>query len=83
MELTYFVYILRSLTDATKTYVGFTTRLETRIEEHNSGSQTYSRRYAPWEMVTYVAFPSRDLALGFEKYLKSASGKAFIQKHLL
>ena len=43
MELTYCVYILRSLMDGSKTYVGFTTRLEARLAEHNSGTQTYSR----------------------------------------
>jgi len=83
MEQKYFVYILRSLADAKRTYVGFTTRLDTRLDRHNAGLETYSRRYAPWERVTYVAFSSRDSALAFEKYLKSPSGKAFIQEHLL
>jgi putative endonuclease len=79
----YYVYILRSLREPGKTYVGFTENLDRRLEEHNSGSQVYSHRYAPWEMVTFVAFATRTVALEFERYLKTPSGKAFIQKHLV
>ena len=81
MEQSYFVYVLRSLVDSSKTYVGFTTRLDDRLAEHNEGSQIYSRRYAPWERVNYTAFSDRDRALAFEHYLKTPSGKAFISKH--
>ena len=83
MDQKYFVYVLRSLKDPAKTYVGYTTRLDARLDEHNEGSQIYSQRYAPWERVTYTAFSDRDAALAFEKHLKTPSGKAFIQKHLL
>ena len=83
MEQRFFVYILRSLKDSKKTYVGFTTRLDGRLVEHNDESQIYSRRYAPWECVTHIAFSNKDSALAFEKHLKTPSGKAFIQKHLL
>ena len=83
MEQKYFVYILRSISDPKKTYVGFTTRLDARLNEHNEESQIYSRRHAPWERVTYVAFSDRESALDFERHLKTPSGKAFIRKHLL
>ena len=83
MKQEYFVYILRSVSHPEKTYVGFTERLDERMREHNNGSQIYSRRYAPWKRVTYVVFSERKLALAFEKYLKTPSGKAFIKKHLV
>ena len=83
MEQRYYVYILRSVKDSAKTYVGFTTRLEDRLQEHNEGSQVYSSRYAPWERIAYIAFSGRESALAFEKYLKSPSGKAFLAKHFL
>jgi len=79
----YFVYILRSLSSPEKTYVGFTTRLDARLDEHNEKSQIYSKRYAPWQRITYLSFSAREQALAFEKYLKSPSGKAFTQKHLI
>ncbi len=83
MKQQYFVYLLRSINNPDKTYVGFTERLDERLEEHNSGSQIYSHRYAPWELVTYIAFSTRTEAINFEKYLKTPSGKAFISKHLI
>ena len=79
----YFVYILRSLKVSDKLYVGSTDDITRRMHEHNSGTQIYSRRYAPWELVTYVVFSDRKTAADFEKYLKTPSGKAFIHKHLV
>jgi putative endonuclease len=77
-----YVYILRSISQPDKLYVGLTENLERRLAEHNSGSQIYSRRYAPWEMVTYVAFSDPTVAADFEKYLKTPSGKALCRKRL-
>ena len=79
----FFVYILQSEVDPEKIYVGFTEHIEQRLEDHNSKSQIYSRRYAPWQLVTYIVFSSRESALAFEKYLKTPSGKAFLRKRLL
>jgi predicted GIY-YIG superfamily endonuclease len=79
----YYVYILRSVNSPEKVYVGCTEDLSRRIMEHNSESQIYSRRYAPWEIETYIVFSDKAAAFDFEKYLKSSSGKAFISKHLL
>jgi putative endonuclease len=82
MDEGYFVYVLRSLKDPSKIYVGFTTRLDERLDEHNDGSQVYTRRYAPWKRIAHIALTDRQKALNLEKYLKSPSGKAFIAKHL-
>ncbi|MBU0716075.1 MAG: GIY-YIG nuclease family protein [Verrucomicrobia bacterium] len=79
----FFVYILRSLRQSDKVYVGFTTNIQRRLDEHNAGTQTYFHRYAPWKLITYVVFHDRTTALAFEQYLKSPSGKAFAVKHLL
>jgi len=78
-----FVYILRSVNHPDKIHVGMTSDLNRRLEEHNAESQIYSRRYAPWTMIAYVAFPNRPLAARFEQYLKTPSGKAFAHKHLI
>jgi predicted GIY-YIG superfamily endonuclease len=83
MENPSFVYILRSVNHADKIYVGMTNDLQRRLEEHNAESQIYSRRYAPWKLIGYVALPDRLHAARFEKYLKSPSGKAFAHKHLM
>jgi len=79
----YFVYILESLKDPQKIYIGFTNDLEKRLEEHNTSQSTYSKRYAPWKLVSYTAFIKKTAALAFETYLKSGSGFAFLKKRLL
>jgi putative endonuclease len=38
--------------------------------------------YAPWRLVTYVAFSDEQKAESFERYLKSGSGHAFARKRL-
>ena len=83
MNEIYYVYILRSINSPEKVYVGYTNNLNRRLKEHNAGSQTYSKRYAPWELITYTGFSKRETATKFEKHLKTPSGKAFLRKHLI
>jgi putative endonuclease len=78
----HYVYLLRSIHDPTRTYVGYTTDLRHRVTTHNLGGSTYTARYRPWRLVTYVAFSAKSNALGFERYLKSHSGMAFAAKRL-
>ena len=80
----YIVYILKSLKEANQYYVGLTEDLGRRLQNHNNEDNSgYSKRYAPWEVETYVFFKSRDRAIVFEKYLKSGSGYAFLRKRLV
>jgi putative endonuclease len=79
----YYVYVLKSVSNPTKTYVGMTGDLERSVGEHNSGSQAYSKRYAPWELAVHVVFNDRSKAKRFEEYLKTGLGKAMLRKHFL
>lgn len=79
----YFVYVLHSLVQSDRYYVGYTTDVQKRLDEHNSGKSAHTKPWLPWEIVTYVAFKSKDKAQQFEKYLKSGSGHAFFRKHLI
>lgn len=90
----YYVYLLRSIKNPSKTYTGYTTDLRQRLDAHNSGSSdhtkddrpwnsVYTKDYRPWELVMYLAFQDQETAKQFECYLKSATGRAFISKHLL
>ncbi|EKE07494.1 MAG: Excinuclease ABC C subunit protein [uncultured bacterium] len=78
----YYVYILKSLKDNSR-YVGFTNDLKRRIKEHNSGESTYTKGHLPWKLIWYCAFIDKLSASNFEKYLKSGSGIAFINKRLV
>lgn len=80
----YQVYILRSLKYPNEIYKGFTERdVYERLIQHNSGKSPYTSRYLPWGLVFTASFEEKKLALDFEKYLKSASGIAFLRKRLI
>lgn len=76
----YYVYIIESKKDNSR-YVGFTRDLKNRIQEHNALEGKYSSTKAPFILVWYCAFVSKQKALEFEKYLKHGSGHAFAKKH--
>jgi predicted GIY-YIG superfamily endonuclease len=52
------------------------------LKRHNAGDVTYTARYRPWPVNTYLAFSDESRAIAFEKYLKSPSGRAFARKRL-
>lgn len=79
----YYVYILRSTKFPKRLYIGFTQDLNRRIGKHNAEESTYSRKYAPWELESYVMLKDKKTAEAFEGYLKSGSGYAFLLKHFL
>lgn len=78
----YYVYMLRSIPNTDQTYVGFTEDLKPRLAAHNHGQSPHTAKYKPREFITYLAFKDKSTAIGFEKYLKSHSGKAFANKRL-
>lgn len=76
-----YVYILQSL-DGLNFYTGMTEELRGRLAKHNAGSVPHTSKYRPWRLKTYVAFSDSAQAAAFERYLKSASGRAFAKKRL-
>ncbi len=79
----YFVYILRSQKESKRLYIGKTEDLEKRLKEHDRGDSTYTNKFLPWALETYIGFSDKTLAAQFEKYLKSGSGHSFLKKRLL
>lgn len=78
----HYVYLLQSETDERQRYVGVTSDLPARLADHNAGKSGHTAKYAPWRLVTYVAFSNRRQAETFELYIKSGSGHAFAKKRL-
>jgi predicted GIY-YIG superfamily endonuclease len=76
-----YVYILESL-DGQHFYVGATADLKARLAKHNAGEVTHTSKFGPWRVKTYLGFSDDSQAWAFEKYLKSASGRAFAKKRL-
>jgi predicted GIY-YIG superfamily endonuclease len=78
----YYVYHLRSLSDSSRRYTGFTEDLKQRLADHNAGKNTSTAPFRPWKLIAYHAFDEKARALEFERYLKSGSGHAFASRHL-
>jgi putative endonuclease len=77
----FYVYILKLKNG--DYYIGYTDDLKRRLEEHQSGQVATTKRYLPLELVSYFAFKSKKKALSFERYLKTGSGFAFRNRHLV
>jgi predicted GIY-YIG superfamily endonuclease len=77
-----YVYLLQSKSSVDQRYVGATSDLKLRLTEHNAGKSPHTSKYAPWKLVTYIAFSDDQKAETFERYLKSGSGHAFTKKRL-
>ena len=77
----YYTYILESLGREQRRYIGFTKDLRRRLDYHNRGKCPHTSRYRPWKVSVYIAFDSKELAVRFERYLKSGSGYAFAKRH--
>ena len=76
-----YVYLLK-LKDGTF-YTGSTADLEKRVSAHKLGEVLSTKNKRPLGLVFYCSFSSKEKALMFEKYLKSSSGFAFRNKHLI
>ena len=77
-----YVYILQSEINFDRFYVGRTRDLRARVSRHNSGQVPHTSKWKPWRIKTYIAFSDSERAVAFERYLKSASGRAFIKKRM-
>ena len=77
-----YVYILETVAEPRCYYVGLTQDLRARLTYHNSGRVPHTAKRLPWRIATAIAFRDRRRASSFERYLKSASGRAFARKHL-
>ena len=76
------VYLLRSLTELNRPYVGLTHDVEARLADHNAGRCPYTARHRPWQLHMIIEFPDDPRAIRFERYPKSGSGRAFAKRHL-
>lgn len=77
----WYVYLLRCSDDSL--YTGCTNNLEKRLDKHFNGEVQFTSSRRPLQLITYVAFTDKYKAYFFEKYLKSGSGRAFVNKRML
>jgi putative endonuclease len=77
----HYVYVL--LCSDKRYYVGCCDDLKKRIERHEKGHVPATEKRLPVELHSYHAFQDKYKAFAFEKYLKSGSGRAFMNRHLV
>lgn len=65
----YLVYILKSKSN-NQIYIGSTNNLVRRLQQHKNGQEISTKRYMPWNIYYYEAYPSKKLARAREKRLK-------------
>jgi hypothetical protein len=66
MDKTYYVYVLRSLMDATL-YVGMSEDVVKRLDEYNKGKSQFTKAHQPWELIYSELVGTRELARKREK----------------
>jgi len=76
-----YVYVLRSLKDD-QFYGGLTRDLPLRLQQHNKGLVTSTKKRTPFELVYWESCLAESDAAQREKYLKSAWGKRYIKTRL-
>jgi putative endonuclease len=74
----FYVYVLNSL-NRNYIYVGMSSDIERRVNDHNNGYNRTTKPYKPFKLVLVEEFPTRALAREREKYLKSGIGKEYLK----
>jgi len=77
----YYFYILRSLKNK-KLYLGYTPDLKKRLKSHNEGKSIATKPNAPYELIYFSGFKSKNDALNCEKYFKTTAGWRRIKQML-
>ena len=77
----HYVYILTSLKDPNRHYIGITTNLTARLKKHNEGGNSHTSKDRPWQIDIAIRFTDKEKATAFETYLKTGSGREFSRCH--
>jgi putative endonuclease len=78
----FYTYVLHS-DKFDRFYVGHTQNLESRLDEHNTGRTKSTKFYAPWRLVYFEKFSTRDEAIEREKYFKTGSGRKYYKSKIM
>ena len=77
----YYVYILQSMKNQSL-YIGYTSDLKKRLQEHNRGLNFSTKTFKPWYLVHYEAYRNIKDAIRREKYLKTSQGGRLLKRML-
>tara|TARA_B100001559_G_C15968622_1_gene380022 strand:+ start:124 stop:372 length:249 start_codon:yes stop_codon:yes gene_type:complete len=66
----YYVYMLKSISKKSVTYVGYTNNLLNRIKLHNSGKGAKFTRGRKWKLIYKEKYNTKNQAISREYYIK-------------
>ena len=74
----FIVYLLQSEMDGSY-YVGYTSDIDRRLQEHNDGKSRYTSKKVPWKLVYTEVHTSKHDALIRERFLKAQRNRKFYE----
>lgn len=77
----YYTYILQSQ-QKDILYKGSTANLEVRIQQHNDGLVSFTKKYRPWKLIYHETFTTRAEAMAREKFFKSGKGRDWLKENI-
>lgn len=77
----HYIYVIKSSRDK-KLYVGHTSDLKKRFNEHNAGQVKSTQSRRPFKLLYYEACNLLKDALAREKALKTGFGRAYLKRRL-
>jgi putative endonuclease len=77
----YYVYVLESEVD-NSWYIGYTSDIKKRIEEHNNGKTITTNKKKPYKLIYCEAALNKEDAIAREKYLKSGMGRKYLKNRM-
>ena len=69
--MSFFVYMLKSISKKPVTYVGYTKNLKKRIQLHNAGKGAKFTRGRTWKLIYKEILKSKSKAISREYYIKN------------
>ena len=69
--MSFFVYMLKSISKKPVTYVGYTKNLKKRIQLHNAGKGAKFTRGMTWKLIYKEILKSKSKAISREYYIKN------------
>jgi putative endonuclease len=81
-NLMYYVYVLQSKKDG-NIYIGYSTDLKRRFEEHNSGKVKSTKPRVPFELAYYEAYKNKKDATEREYFLKTHQQRDLLKERLM
>ncbi len=73
----FYVYTLESMKDGDR-YIGYTSNIRRRIEEHNKGLSFATKFRLPFKLIYFEGCLNQEDAKRREHYLKTTQGRRFL-----